>query len=450
MTTITALGIGSGMDFNGLLDQLSAAERQKLAPLNQQKQQARTKISAYGQLQGGLSQLQVATSRISAASLYASVRSDISGNGVSVAAGPGAMTGSYQLDVRQLARAYSIATEGVIDKDANLGATTVAITIGNEAPLSLEFDQDNSSLVNIRDAINAANAGINASIVHDGGAQPFRLVLTSSKTGSEAAITDIDFGGLGAQLALDHDTEVSARDALLEINGILVTSAGNQVEGALEGITFVLKSEGPASLVVSRDDQVIRGAIKDFVTAYNSLRGSMTRMNAYDAASGTAGELMGDAALRGIQSSLRQVLNDTVGEGAYRRLSDIGITMQLDGSLKLDEKRLSDVITQTPGGVATLLSGADGHEGFADRLMQRLERMLAEDGTISIATKGLDTSLKQLDQRQQRLQTGIDSTIARYRRQFAQLDSMIANMNSTSNYLAQQFDMMNAQLGRNR
>tara|TARA_B100000745_G_scaffold263830_1_gene188342 strand:+ start:675 stop:860 length:186 start_codon:yes stop_codon:yes gene_type:complete len=51
MATITSLGVGSGLDLNGLLNQLQAAEQQKLAPLTQQQNTQQSKISALGRLQ---------------------------------------------------------------------------------------------------------------------------------------------------------------------------------------------------------------------------------------------------------------------------------------------------------------------------------------------------------------------------------------------------------------
>ncbi|MFB8828973.1 hypothetical protein ACE0DR_05495 [Azotobacter sp. CWF10] len=45
------------------------------------------------------------------------------------------------------------------------------------------------------------------------------------------------------------------------------------------------------------------------------------------------------------------------------------------------------------------------------------------------------------------MKSSIAMTIERYRVQFSSLDTLIAQMNSTSTYLTQQFDAMKAMLG---
>ena len=64
MATITSLGVGSGLDLTGLLDQLQEAERGKLAPITRQKEQQQDKISAYGQLQTSLNSFQDAVAKL--------------------------------------------------------------------------------------------------------------------------------------------------------------------------------------------------------------------------------------------------------------------------------------------------------------------------------------------------------------------------------------------------
>ena len=93
----------------------------------------------------------------------------------------------------------------------------------------------------------------------------------------------------------------------------------------------------------------------------------------------------------------------------------------------------------------------DGDEeaaGFAGKVDSVLGRMLSDNGLIANSTQGLEANVDRLDERYARTEGNINDTIARYRKQFAQLDSMIASMNSTSTYLTQQFANMNAQLGQ--
>lgn len=444
MTTISALGIGSGLDLNGLLGQLSSAERQKLAPLTQQKSSYLSKISAYGQLKSTLAQFQTAVSKLSSTAVFDSVKSSVSGTAVTAAAGAGAQLGSYQIEVGSLARAYSVATQGLADKTADLGAATLTLTLGSGEVLVVDVAAGDSSLEGIRDAINAQTQGVNASIVGDGSATPYRLVLTAASTGTKAAISTIDFGALAGTLTLDATTEIVAQNAALTVNGISVTSQTNLVEDAIQGVSLLIAEQGSATVSVESDDAAISASIEGFVSAYNNLQKNIRALSSYDATTGDAGTLLGDTTLRSIQSRLRATLGDGAADGDLRLLSDIGISLQLDGTLKIDKAALDAVIADRKSALTEMFAGVGG---FAGQMEDTLEKILQSNGILDNATTGLDASVARLDQRYLSMERGIDATIARYRAQFGQLDSMISRMNSTSNYLAQQFAMMNAQLG---
>ncbi|GAA3539989.1 flagellar filament capping protein FliD [Zobellella aerophila] len=447
MASISSLGIGSGLDLNGLLDQLAAAERQKLTPLTKQKGSYQAKISAYGKLEGALSQFQAAVGKLNDAGLFQGVTSKVTGTGLAAAAGTEASVGSYQIVVSKVAQAYSEATNGVADKTAELGAGTLTFTFGSGDPLSVDITQAGSSLEGIRNAINAKNAGVGASIVNDGSGTPYRLVFSSTKTGTDAAIASVDFGTVGG-LSLDAATQVPAVNAELKVNGIDIVSQGNRVEGAIQGVTLDITEAGTSSLSVERDSEAIKEAVKGFVSAYNSLQDSMSGLSSFNAETGAAGLLLGDSTLRSVQSRLRTALTDGVAEGQFKVLSDIGISLQLNGKLKLDESKLDTLLADNMSALSDFFAGDSEEAGLAGQLNQTLDNILQDKGALDNATDGLKDSIKRVNLRYERVEQSIDATIARYRTQFAQMDTLISGMNSTSSYLAQQFSMMNTQLGR--
>lgn len=443
---ISALGIGSGMDLNGLLDQLKSAERQKLQPFVEQRKSFEAKISAYGRLEGAIDGFRSAAAKLNDPDLFVSTTSSVDGDAVKSAASSGASVGEYSINVTQMARAYSVATAAIADKTASLGAGTVDLTLGNGSTFSVAIAAESSSLENVRDAINAKDAGVSASIVNDGNG--YRLAFASTTTGTDAAVTSLTFGAdLGTSLTLDATTEVTARNAQLTVNNIAVESQTNQVEGAIEGVTLSIQQTGSATLTVASDADGITKAVENFVTAYNTLQSRVDMLTRFDAATGDAGTLLGDATMRNIQSYLRTTMSDA-GGGTFKLLSDIGISLQLDGSLELDKEKLSGIVKAQSPALSDFLAGAGTADGFTDRLDATLEQVLKDDGILDTATEGLEASVERVNDRYASMEVSIESTISRYRKQFAQLDSIVATMNSTSGYLAQQFDMMNAQLGR--
>ncbi|ALM54270.1 flagellar filament capping protein FliD [Halomonas huangheensis] len=467
MPSISSLGIGSGLDLNGLLDQLEAAERKQLEPIAAKQNSYEAKISAYGKLESALSSFQDAVSKLKDPALFSSLSSSVEGDGITASDSSSAQAGRYEVSVTQLARSQSLATSGMAERDSQLGGGTLSLGVGGEN-VDIEISEENSSLEGIRDAINASDAGVSASIVNDGDPDtPYRLVLTSKETGSEASVSSMSFSASGSETGLESvlsfdataatnamEETVSARNAELTVNGIAISSPSNKVEGAIEGVTLTLNETGDNTIKVENDNFALRDAIKTFVSSYNNLQSTTDSLTSFDSESGAAGELLGDATLRNIDARLRNGLTSSAAAGSLNSLSDLGITLQLDGTLELDAEKLDDVITHQRGDLATFFSGttdASGEPpaaGFATQLATTLGNILDDGGLLDNATTGFESRLETLDAQYLRTEKTINSTVERYRQQFGQLDTLIANMNQTSDYLTQQFDALNAQTGK--
>lgn len=464
MPSISSLGIGSGLDLNGLLDQLEAGERQRLTPIVQKRKSYEAEISAFGKLESALDKFQQAAAKLGEVDAFQAVSSKVSGDAFTVSAGSSAVPGSYQVEVSKLAQAQSLASSGVADKEAELGAGNLSITIGQggEAKtLDIAISDGDSSLEAIRDAINAKKGGVTASIIDDGSATPHRLVLTSDKTGEASTLSVTATGNTALSDLLTYDSAsggntmtetVAAQNAALTVNGIAIASESNRVEEAIQGVTIDLsgttEAGSPATLTVSRDTETITKDVKAFVDAYNALQKTMDNLTSYDSETGASGLLLGNSTMRSVESQLRNVIGGSVGEGSLSMLSDVGIELKLDGTLELDEERLDEVIGGELDSLSDFFSGGVGGEGLSDRLDETLAAMIEDDGLLSSATEGLETSISSLEERYARTETSINATVERYRQQFADMDMLVSQMNSTMSYLSQQFDAMNAQLGR--
>lgn len=450
MASIAALGIGSGLDLNGLLNQLEASERQRLQPIAQQQRSFEARISAYGKLQSALTKFQDATSALNLSTTYKATKSAVNSDALTVAAASNTPPGSYNVDVTGLARAYTIATQGVADSAAQLGTGTgnVSFTLANGTSHSIDLADGSTSLEDVRNAINNGQSDVQASIINDGSGTPYRLVLNSATTGTEASITDITYGGaLAGNLASDAATETLAQNAQLSVNGIAITSQTNVVEDAIQGVTLSLAKPGQAQVSITRDAEAITGQVEEFVTAYNELQTLVTKMTDYDVGSETPGQLLGDSGVRTIQSRMSALMGETV-TGQFSMLSDIGISRELGGQLKIDESKLAAVVQNDLPKLQEFLAGSGTVQGFAEKAKTTLTNLLADDGPIQSRLKGFESTIERLDERYFREEQRIASTVDIYRKQFAQMDSMIASMNSTSAYLTQQFSSLNAQLNK--
>ena len=466
MATITSLGVGSGLDLTGLLDQLQEAERGKLAPITRQKEQQQDKISAYGQLQTSLNSFQDAVAKLNDPKLYQSLSANVRGDAIKATTSASALPGSYRVEVSQLATSGTLASTRVTDRDTALdlqGATAIRLEFGGADAVDIDI-APGSSLSAIRDAINAnKDAGVNATIINDG--QGYRLALSSKNTGADASIASFSFVDTSQDPAVtvagpfgeDAATKRAGEDAALTVNGIAISSAKNQVEGAIQGVTLnlaelsIADGETATSTVnVERDTLKQREAINGFVKAFNDLKGTIGKLTSFSGDAETAGELVGDNTVRTIEGRLRSVLTGGIEGGELSTLSQLGITLQRDGTLEVDDDKLSGLVANNPQALSDFFAGETDDAGMAGRLSTTIEQMLGNNGVVKLAISGAENRVKSLDERFERMEVTIERTISRYRTQFGQLDSMIAQMNSMSSYLTQQFDALDAQLGRKR
>jgi len=466
MATITSLGVGSGLDLTGLLDQLQEAERGKLAPITRQKEQQQDKISAYGQLQTSLNSFQDAVAKLNDPKLYQSLSANVRGDAIKATTSASALPGSYRVEVSQLATSGTLASTRVTDRDTALdlqGATALRLEFGGADAVDIDI-APGSSLSAIRDAINAnKDAGVNATIINDG--QGYRLALSSKNTGADASIASFSFVDtsqspevtVAGPFAEDAATKRAGEDAALTVNGIAISSAKNQIEGAIQGVTLnlaelsIADGETATSTVnVERDTLKQREAINGFVKAFNDLKGTIGKLTSFNGGSETAGELVGDSTVRTIESRLRSVLTGGVAGGELSTLNQLGITLQRDGTLEMDDDKISDLVANNPQALSDFFVGGEAGNGLAAQLDSTVERMLGDNGVVKLAISGAENRVKSLDERFERMEVTIERTISRYRTQFGQLDSMIAQMNSMSSYLTQQFEALDYQLGRKK
>lgn len=455
--SITSLGVGSGLDLESILESLEESKTTSLLdPITAQEESVEAEISAYGTLTSALDTLQSAAEALADASLYDSLSTSLSGSGVAVTTSSEAVAGTYSIEVTQLAQAQSLATDGISDTSTALGTGTLTLQAGSGDAVSITLDSSNNTLAGLRDAINAADAGITATIVSDGSDSPYRLVLTSNTTGTDAAMTvsysSSDSSDLASSLFGYADgsgnmTEtVAAQNAELTINGIAVTSQSNTVEEALQGVTLTLSDTGSSqTLTIKRDTDKIESAITAFVDAYNDFVTTVDELTAYDADAGTSGELLGDSTTRRISTELASDIYTQMGSGTFSYLSQLGIGLESDGTLAIDEDTLASALEDNLDAVSEFFIGSDGSSGFISRITEDLDNYLDEDtGLIPAKTDSLDNKLDQLEERYEEKQALIDSEMERWREQFTELDTLISTLNSTADYLTEQFEALNS------
>ena len=383
-----ALGVGSSLDVNSLVTQLMAAEQQPIKALATKEAKYQSQLTAYGSLKGALSAFQSSASELSNPGKFSAVSASIADTTLAtVVASPTALSGSYSLNVTQLAQSQKLQSSNTFAATSTtLGSGTLTISFGTSSPSSFTINSDKATktitigsgqntLSGVRDAINAANAGISANIINDGSGN--RLVITSTDSGAANALkitvadssdgSNTDNAGL-SQLAYDgtspstsqmtQPTGMGPKDAVFTIDGIAINKPSNTITDAISGMTVNLLKIGTSTLTVTHDTTAVQSAVQTFVNAYNTLNNTITSLSKYDPISKKAAVLTGDSTLNSLKSQLKNVFNtplSTAG-GGLTALSDIGITFQKNGTLTLDTNTLNTSLRDPTKDVSTLFA----------------------------------------------------------------------------------------------
>lgn len=356
---LTTPGIGSGLDVNGLVTKLMAAEQQPLTQLDKKTASFQAKLSAYGSLKGATASFQTTMQNLATASTFQTLSANASDSSVLTASATADATpGSLSLSVDHLAQSQVLAASGIADQTATGSTGSLTIQVGSGAAKSITIDSSNNTLAGIRDAINAA-AGVSATIINSGGTTPYKLVLSADNTGADNTINitnNLAAGDLHDTIA--SLTEVrTPKDAALTVNGVAITSATNTLSSTIPGVTVNLLKAGDSSITVARNTSAIQGAVGQFVYAYNSLNTTIAGLTSYNAATKTGGPLLGDSAAQKLQADVRAMVGGTVANGGtLTTLSQVGISFQKDGTLALDNTKLSTAITNNFSDLASLFS----------------------------------------------------------------------------------------------
>jgi flagellar hook-associated protein 2 len=174
------------------------------------------------------------------------------------------------------------------------------------------------------------------------------------------------------------------------------------------------------------------------VTAYNTLQSTFATLGGYDASSASAGPMMGNAVLTGIQNQVQQALYSVVatGSAAYNTLASIGITTQSDGTLSLNSGTLSAALGTNFSAVTQLFSGS---AGVASTLNTELTAALGSSGSITEAGQTLTSQENSLTAQSNQLNQQMAALSASLTQQYSALNTLLSSLQSTSSYLSQAF-----------
>ena len=325
---------------------------------------------------------------------------------------------------------------GAIDPDAVLNTQNFgggAITAGSFQinGVTINVDPSTQSLNNIIGAINSSDAQVTAT--YDSTTDTIRVL--SDTLGSRTISFNSGTSNFLDVTNLTSAIQTAGTDSQYTVNGGAVqTSNSNTIETAIGGVSLQFQSVGTSTVTVSNDDDAIIEDVQEFITAFNEAVTEITNVT------GIEGDLSNDGSIRLLESGLRSFIFQNVPglDDALNNFLDLGISTGESFSsdaislLELDEEDFRAALNNNREGVRALFAN-DNDNGIADALEEYLESVTGTQGFLNQRARAggsIDTQIQSLEDRIERIELRVSSYELRLRRQFTQMEQLVASFQS--------------------
>jgi flagellar hook-associated protein 2 len=457
MATISFGGLGNGLDFGQVVDQLVKVARLPVDRLTDKKASLNSKSTDFATLSTKLIGLQSAADKLRLSTSFDRTSTSVSDStALSATGSSAATTGTYSVRITQLAQSHQVTNKAA----KAVSATTTDIVSGASGTFTFRVGSGSdqtvtlgatATLEDLKTAVNDLGAGVMASIINTGSdATPaYRLVLTATSTGASGGMTIVSDD---TDLDLDNssgtggvDTLQAAQDATVIVgdpnqNPVTLTRSSNVVSDAIPGVTLTLLKTSGSSTVqvgVSRDVAAVKANITALATAYNDVVKFINERNTYDTAAKKGGIFFNEPTVRGVLTQLRTALSSSVaGLSSLKTVGEIGFKTERDGTVTVDDAKLDGALAAGYTAVKNLFINQTSSTGVAQLINNAVDALDdAESGAVTLRKKGLSDQITSLTAEIARKEDAVAQYEDRLRRQYAALDSLLGRLQSQSNFL---------------
>jgi len=449
---VNALGAGAGFDSKAIVEALVEAERApQQSSLDRLVSRSETRVSAFGIVKSTLELVRDQFRKLNDVSdLNAFSTQSSDSTMLSASASASASAGTYTVAVSQLANRDTYTFDGFNSETDSLnnGETlTVTVTKGG---VSTDLTISAPTLTNIVETINDSDLGLTANVIDTGQSSGRYVLSVSSETGSDNAFS------ISSAVMTGQVQQATAQNASLTVNGVSITSSSNTVGSALAGVTLDLKGIFAAeTITVTRDTSGVKAEIETLVEVYNEAQAIFNSLrNGSDPDDELVGSLATDTIFRSIQSSFRNTFSSisSTPSGDISYWADLGVSVQRDGTLAVDEDRLDSALASSFDDVMTALTAdteSQSDIGIADRglagdMSAMIRDLTKANGSISNAINSANTSLSDYEERLVQLDARMERIKERYTQQFAAMQQIVDGFNATGEYLKNNLAALNS------
>lgn len=388
---IQSLGVGSGIDTNNIVKQLTAIERS--APqqrIDTKRDLTEARISDYGVLSSALSTLKEAAAEIIKPEGMFSKTAAFTESDALVPTGltTDVEPGVYNFTVEEIAQSQSISFAGLADDDSEVGEGTITLNFGawtrdgsdratsfvqdtDHESVTLTIDSSNNSLKGLRDAINKADVGVQASIIYDGSSYRLSILAESGENNEieivvdEGGTSDLNEDAIGlSRFAFNSAKDDFAtqtvetqmgEDARLTINGLSVQRSTNTIDDIVQGLSLDVLKAAPGekiTITVEDDKAFAEDNVRNFVDAFNAfleavdpIFGVSEETNEDGEKITVEGSLSKDSMAKSILSRIRSTIASSIPgltDSNFTALTNVGIRTELDGTLSISEDEFEE------------------------------------------------------------------------------------------------------------
>jgi flagellar hook-associated protein 2 len=146
--------------------------------------------------------------------------------------------------------------------------------------------------------------------------------------------------------------------------------------------------------------------------------------------------LHSDSTLRGMTNRLSSTLQTVSGSGQYSTLGSVGISLQKDGTLKLDSSKLEAALSSDPSSVTKLFAG----DGTTTGIMGSLSKAITTysqtgTGLLTQHSNDLQARITGYTANINRAQDRLDAYQALLQKEFTHMDTTVTGNNADLNFL---------------
>jgi flagellar hook-associated protein 2 len=430
-------GMGSGLPPN-IVDQLMDVERIPLKTIQGHKAKEENRLKLVTELETKLNAITGSIGGLASTKGFTDMK--LNSGDANVVQGTvdpaNAQSGSWNIEVEDLAQKAAAITNGFPDKDKSQVGVGYFRFSTQDGDKEIYINGSNNTLQGVANAINSSGQGVKASILNDRSNPdaPYKLMVSGDSVGGDHQIQYPTLYFLDGDQDLYFDEKREAKNGKIKVDGFEFEIGENKVSDVIPGVTLELKQANPGrtvNLSVKEDKEVVTGKVKTFVDAVNGVFSFVQAQNTLSKTTDTSQTLGGDSLLRSVESRMRALVqNPQFGvKSEINRLNQLGIVFNRSGVLEYDEKRFNETLARNPADVQRFLAGDGFSVGFIPSLKREVGTMLdMAFGPVAMRKRGLQEKIGQMDKQIEDKERQLTKKEEMLRNKFAKLDETMSRL----------------------